>query len=221
MSSFRNAFLLTLLSVFFVYSHATTTFSFYVFACEWAGSVCKENSCGDDKGASTNFWNVHGLWPSDGSEDLNYCTDEKFDPTQITKLQDQLTQFWNGLYSSADAFHEHEWTKHGTCANMKQEKFFSTVLELAQKLDVYSALEKNGIVPGKTYSCSDFERAIKQEYGIESFSIASNDGYIGEIDMCVGTDLHPKDCPMKSKICSGQVHYPDFTDMRKPLLVQS
>lgn len=204
-------FLISILSI--ILAVQAGDFKFYVFACEWAGSVCDTQNCDQDQGASADFWNIHGLWPSDGSETLAYCTDEKFDPSQLSSLTDELASYWNGLYSSADSFHAHEWTKHGTCSNMTQEVFFSTVMKLAQNLAVYNALNNAGITPGSSYQCSDIADAIKKEFSVNSFSVQEDGGYLSAIQLCLDGSLNLIDCPAGSSddVCSGSVNYPDFS----------
>jgi len=189
----------------------STDFSFYVFACEWAGSVCQTNDCNQDEGVSTAFWNIHGLWPSDGSMGPNYCTEEKFDASQIKDLKEDLAKYWNGLYSSADAFHSHEWEKHGTCSKMTQHEFFSTVLKLAESLDIYNTFAKHGISPGQPVDCDKVAQVIQQEYGVESYALSiDNKGNLAALELCIDLDLKVRDCPTAQK-CSGNQNYPSFT----------
>jgi len=186
-----------------------TDFDFYVFASEWTGSVCSTNKCTNayDAGAATNFWNIHGLWPSDGSMNVNYCTDEKFDPTQIAGQKDLLATYWSGLYSSADSFHGHEWEKHGTCSGMDQATYFSTVVKLAKVFDIYSTLQRNGIIPGGVYDCAEVADIIKEEYGVNIITLNSASGYLTELYLCVDKQFRPRDCA-SGKICKGNVKYP-------------
>jgi len=201
-----------LVAIFLISIQAKSTdFSFYVYASEWAGSVCKTNDCNQDEGVSTTFWNIHGLWPSDGTMNPNYCTEEKFDATQIKDLKEDLAKYWNGLYSSADAFHAHEWEKHGTCSKMSQYDFFSAVLKVAESLDVYGTLVKHGVSPGKSVDCTEVAQIIQQEYGVQSFTLtADNKGNLASLELCVDLDFKVRDCP-KAQICKGSHNYPSFT----------
>jgi ribonuclease T2 len=186
-------------------------FDFYVFATEWTGSVCSTNSCTKeyDAGVAMNFWNIHGLWPSDGHMSVNYCSDEKFDPSQINSLKNDLAAYWSGLYSSADSFHGHEWEKHGTCSGMTQSDYFSTVMKLAKDLDVYGALQRHNILPGtQTYTCAQISNAIQQSFGVTNFALQATSGYITQLSLCITKDLKVENCPTQQKICSGTVKYP-------------
>jgi len=189
----------------------TKDFSFYVFTSEWAGSVCSTNSCVSphSKGVSKNFWNIHGLWPSDGKMGINFCSEEKFDIRQISHLKTDLASFWSGLYSSADSFHSHEWLKHGTCSRMSQADYFSTAMKIGKNVNVFSALQSNKIVPGGVYNCQDVANAIRQHLKINTFTLQSVNGYLTSLKLCVDKDLRLINCPSGS-ICSGRVQYPNL-----------
>ena len=208
----KLAILVGLLSIILAAQAQPSDFEFYVFACEWAGSVCETENCSDDEGASTQFWNIHGLWPSDGNEGLSYCSNEQFNPELLSDLSDQLAEYWSGLYSSANSFHSHEWSKHGTCSGMDQKTFFSTVLNLAQNLAIYNVLENAGITPGSSYECSEVANAITSQFSVDSFSIQADGGYLSAIQLCLDKNLNVIDCPSGSSddVCSGTVQYPQF-----------
>jgi len=205
-------FIFTTLFCLFLAHLQAADFSFFVFSSEWAGSVCESNNCNDDKGVSDTFWNIHGLWPSDGTINPNYCTEEKFDPSQLKNISDKLNKYWSGLYASQNTFHSHEWTKHGTCSRMTQNQYFSTVIKLAETLDIYSTLAKHGITPGASYDCNKITSVIKQEYGVEAFNVTLTGGNLSSIEMCVDLKLNPVDCPESTTptACHGNAKYPDF-----------
>jgi len=187
-------------------------FDFHVFASEWAGSICSINKCGkaDVEGASTTFWNIHGLWPSDGKMGVNYCSDEKFDPKRVANQKEDLRTYWSGLYSSADAFHGHEWEKHGTCAKMTQEEYFKTTTELAKELDIYSLLHRNGIIPGGSYDCDRIAGIIRKEFEVNTISLLTKNGYLTELYLCLTKDdFKPTNCA-SGRICKGMIKYPEF-----------
>jgi len=214
------------LTVFILLSLALVTlakpsvdFDFYAFASEWAGTTCSHEKCVSpyDSDASSTFWNIHGLWPSDGSDNPSYCTDEKFDPSAIASLKTELMEYWSGLYSSADDFHGHEWSKHGTCSNMNQLDFFSTVLQVAKSVDMYNVLSKNNITPGNSYTCEQIADVIRTTFGVNKFELSEKHGKIASYMLCVGKDLKMQDCP-NSNICSGQVEYPTFVPSKREFL---
>jgi len=187
-------------------------FSFYVFTSEWAGSICSTNTCNSphSKGVSKTFWNIHGLWPSDGKMGINYCSNEKFDLKKISHLKTDLASYWSGLYSSADSFHSHEWEKHGTCSKMSQADYFSTAIRIGKNINVYSILQRNNIVPGGVYSCQAVANALKQHLKVSTFTLQATGGYLTALKLCVGKNLQLQNCP-SGNICKGTIKYPHLT----------
>jgi len=139
---------------------------------------------------------------------VNYCSDEKFNPALISNQKEELATYWSGLYSSADAFHGHEWEKHGTCAKMTQPEYFHTVTQLAKGYDIYGALERNGITPGGVYECEQIASVIRKEFEVSIISLMSKNGYLTELYLCVSKDdFKPQNCA-SGKVCKGSVKYP-------------
>ena len=65
----------------------------------------------------------------------------------------------------------HEYEKHGLCVLQifgNELTYFSYVLQLRQKIDLYGALQSAGIVPDSQnpYQLSQIEDAIKKAYGV-------------------------------------------------------
>jgi len=199
---------LLLVFAFLCLSVCAQDFSFHVFASMWHPSICAlESSCyehGDQE-----FWNIHGLWPSDGKMGLGYCTGELFDPAQVQDQKADLTRYWNGMYSDDNAFHAHEWARHGTCSGMDIPTYFSNAVQLARNLDIYGTLKKGGIVPGSMYDCHKVLDAIATGYGISNFTVMSKNNYMTQIMLCVDTDLKVQDCA-SAPSCSGAWNYPSF-----------
>jgi len=77
----------------------------------------------------TSGWTLHGLWP----QWQESCTSEKFDPSQVSDLQDDLNKYWPSCSGSAESFWSHEWSKHGTCSKMSQHAYFSKALSLVKQ----------------------------------------------------------------------------------------
>lgn len=173
-----------------------SSYTSYVHAQEWGGSICTENSCSaSTSGAATRTtWNIHGLWPDGGTQN-EFCTNQAFNWGSFSStLQGQLEQFWSGLYSTESDFLSHEWTKHGTCWNWtlgdlsempstiqailkgtsssnSQSQFFELVLMIHAHYDTYSALSSQGITPSdtKAYMSSDIVAALDKAFGPKNY----------------------------------------------------
>jgi len=198
---------LVIVCLFFLGLAQAADFQFYVFASEWRGSVCSYNKC--NLNSASSFWNIHGLWPSDGSRGLSFCNDEKFNPNALSNLKSSLSQYWSSLYSDENSFHSHEWQKHGTCSGMSQQDYFGTTLQLALHLDVYGALASAGITPGQKVSCQSVANALTNKYQVNSFTISNQNGYLSQIELCLSKDLRVTECPRRN-VCNGSAQYANF-----------
>lgn len=108
----------------------------------------------------SNSWTIHGLWPDncDGTYDQDCDSSRAY--TNLTELiqtygnqslLDFMNTYWLSDSESAEAFWEHEWSKHGTCistlepscysnyqAGEEAVAFFQTVVNLFKSLDTYT-----------------------------------------------------------------------------------
>jgi hypothetical protein len=84
---------------------------------------------------------VHGLWPQrrDGTWPEFCDSSSELDVDEIEDLLPDLEKAWPSWSSDDETFWNHEWTRHGTCAEGivgHQHAFFQTVLRLHNKLNI-------------------------------------------------------------------------------------
>uniref|UniRef100_A0A3P9PGM2 Ribonuclease T2 n=1 Tax=Poecilia reticulata TaxID=8081 RepID=A0A3P9PGM2_POERE len=106
-----------------------------------------------------------------------------------------MKKVWPDLLSpSSFHFWKYEWSKHGTCAAEadslnSQHKYFSKALELYQKVDLNSMLQKANIIPSdEYYTFSDIEQAMENFY---AFVLKTT---LGQIEICFDADFTLHDC---------------------------
>jgi len=215
-----NKILLCLtVAVLFASAFATSSYTYYVFACEWAGSLCATQDCTNtyDAGLNVQNMNIHGLWPSvtSGTQPTN-CNGAAWNPSAINSTTTAaMVADWSGLYSDAAPFHQHEWQTHGTCWNNPNPKstdpindFFSQVILVAKTLDVYNALVKNGVTPNadQSYSTAQYTAAMKAAFNVDELTINcisdssdflgwSDKSYFNGFYMCLNLSYQPINCP--------------------------
>ena len=96
--------------------------------------------------ATTTYTTMHGMWPSrTGSDETSYpctCTTEKFDPSSFpASLTSDMNKYWLSLEGPNTPFWTHEWTKHGTCADLPtQAGFFNTTLAWRKLINAVTVL---------------------------------------------------------------------------------
>ncbi|CAO3620790.1 unnamed protein product [Cunninghamella echinulata] len=137
---------------------------------------------------------IHGLWNDfcdgtypaycDKSREFTNITDILIENHQYQLLQD-LNNVWPNSQGVVDEFWAHEWNKHGTCMNTleptcyKEETktdlaathqgmidYFQISMDLYKKYDLYKALKRHGMKPGRTYETARAQKAIQKEFGM-------------------------------------------------------
>lgn len=109
----------------------------------------------------------------------------------------------------------------GTCASPfinSELDFFQTTLDMQQETDLYGALSDAGITPSaeRKYDAQHMADAIEKAVGyapaIHCSAAKGVGSQVGEVWLCVGTDLKFMDCPPSIKsTCSGDIAYPPAT----------
>lgn len=187
----------------------------YVFESFWLGTICTFQPClsNQTSNISSTWWNIHGLWPGYQVGWPQYCNNNsQYDPTVIQPaLYQQMSTLWIGMNESNDMFHEHEWTKHGTCWNdqinfvnqsQKMNDFFTKVISIAQEFDFYQTLALYNITPSETpYTLSDINAALTEEWGSDTFTfdcLEDTDGnqYLLDLNICLDLNYNKAPCPV-------------------------
>jgi len=182
---------------------ANVLYSSYVIELQWAGSVCALSMCSEEytKGALSNVFNLHGLWPGDQANAPENCPGKSLNISTLPdELQGKLLEYWSGLNGTQQAFLNHEWTKHGTCWNpflgniekMPQQVrkivrsgrnygasslispiyFLDLAVSLASELNPWKVLKQAGIEPSQTlYSRDSILEALSKAYLVTSYSL--------------------------------------------------
>lgn len=133
--------------------------------------------------------NIHGLWlqngPAKSCAHPQSCLSTAFDVNSLSsQTKSDLTYHWVGVFNDSNSFHNHEWTKHGTCyenelinptknylrilqeeqvgADAYQDKYFRQAITLNQQHNAVQLLKNNGIVPSKStgYSLDNMNKAL-------------------------------------------------------------
>ena len=152
-----------------------------------------------------------GLWPS--RNDTSYpsnCNNNAFDPSQISDLLPEMQVRWPNLLtsSSPNSFWEHEWDKHGTCAQSdsklaSEHDFFAATLGLSETYELGSYLSSAGIVPSsdKYYTAAQMSSAIQSQIGVQPLIMCTHgDNMLGDdedlaaIALCVDKDVNLMHC---------------------------
>ena len=189
----------------------------YLLLCtEWAGTVCKEQKCSYAQGINKNYFNIHGLWPTQNKNPMSPANCAQ-GSVQVNKYiqsgtKQDLTRCWSGLYSSMDSFHTHEWTKHGSCWNSQPnqiDSYFKLAISLANRYNAYAFLAQAGIYPGKSYPLKNMLQALANGYKVNGFTLECSNGNLKTVRACFDKNNRIISCPQGQKTsCPQMVGYP-------------
>jgi ribonuclease T2 len=155
-------------------------------------------------GSSIGYFTLHGMWPSRyGTSYPCTCTSEAFNPAQISSITNQMNSFWPSLTGSgtSQTFWDHEWTKHGTCAQdvpllKGQFNYFNTTLGLRSRMDIMGALQSAGISPtgGSSFTAATLQKAFVNYFGVNAMLDCDNSNRVQQVSFCFTKQLNVVEC---------------------------
>ncbi|XP_072979851.1 extracellular ribonuclease LE-like [Typha angustifolia] len=217
---------LGLLALILAVECSAQDFDFFYFVLQWPGSYCdtKKSCCYPTTGKPAADFGIHGLWPNynDGSYPSNCDPGSPYDRSKIRDLLGRMQANWPTLAcpsGDGSTFWEHEWEKHGTCAEsvLDQHAYFQAALSFKNQVNLLQTLHNAGINPdGGFYSISSIKDAIKEGTGFTPFIECnvdeSRNSQLYQVYFCVdtsGTQL--MECPVfPNGRCSSSIEFPAF-----------
>jgi len=136
-------------------------FDFFSYVQQWAPPMClisnrkEPGSCAYNQAIVTG-WTTHGVWPDNFNEPPYpsncHVADYDFNITKIQPIVTQLLATWPNMVvgDSLSGFWQHEWQKHGTCAESVpaytgELNYFNQSLTLNKRFDLYNQMSKQGV----------------------------------------------------------------------------
>lgn len=184
---------------------SSSSFDYMLHVQQWAPGFGK---------AQDKFTTMHGMWPSrTGSSESTYpctCTQESFDPSKFpSSLTEDMDTYWPSLESANTPFWTHEWTKHGTCADLPtQMNFFNTTLAWRKLIDVVTTLKDAGITPGASYEAIKIDDAFTKAIGVTALlGCGRGDNSVQTFSFCLDHNAqHLIECDETVKSGGGSIN---------------
>jgi ribonuclease T2 len=167
----------------------------YVLAASWSPQFCKSHPGPDQAlqcGGNKFGFILHGLWPEGTSRDgLQWCKPVGVLPAALVRQTFCSTP--------SVKLQQHEWAKHGSCMTDDPARYFRSGATLFNALKWPDMNRLSRAQP----SLSSFTKAlVAANPGMreEMFVIITGQGgWLQEVKLCLGTDLHPRNCPRYMK----------------------
>ncbi|MEO0665560.1 MAG: ribonuclease T2 [Pseudomonadota bacterium] len=168
----------------------TGAFDYYVLALSWSPNWCARE--GDARGAEQCArdlgWSLHGLWPQYERGWPSFC------PTLARAPSRRMTAEMADIMGSG-GLAWHQWRKHGTCAGISAEEYFSQsrfAYEAVTRPEVLRKLDRQFQISAKVIEDAFLQSnpALKPDM----ITITCRDGYIQEARICLTKGLVPRVC---------------------------
>lgn len=167
-------------------------FDYYVLALSWSPNWCELE--GDRKNSEQcdpkhdYGWVMHGLWPQYEKGWPSYCnTSERNPPRSVTNGMVDI------MGSSGLAWYQ--WKKHGKCAGLSGEAYFTTARE------AFNAVEKPPVLRKVTATLVIPPKVIEEAFlasnptlSADQITITCKSNYIQEARICLTKSLEPRRC---------------------------
>jgi len=203
-------------------------YDLYTFSAFWLGTICPTQGCLKNETGliSPTFFNIHGLWPDYWNGYPSNCDNSSiFNSSLLTpQLSKLMDIYWVGVGQNSERFHDHEWSKHGTCWNdpagnvstaQKINDYFGTALAVSFKYNFYRTLAQGGIVPSTApYGMNQFNDVLSKAWGNGTFSFSckqyKGQQYIQELSLCLDLNYTIIPCPsyVKTNCKDVPTYYP-------------
>lgn len=177
-------------------------FDFFVLALSWSPSFCEAegdranpHQCGS--GRPFGFI-VHGLWPQFERGYPEFCSER---PARVDR---ELERDMLDIMPSR-ALVQHQWKKHGTCANLSQTDFFDTLRLAHQKIAIPEELRNTGAY--RMVSPADVSSAfLEANPGLDPGGIAvtCDRRRLREVRICLTRGLAYRSCPEVARRSCGR-----------------
>ncbi|GAB4819655.1 hypothetical protein N2152v2_006701 [Parachlorella kessleri] len=173
-------------------------FDLFLLVRQYSPGYCQTTKC-DRRAPPVSAFTLHGLWPEfdDGSFPQNCETTQ--DPGPPPPKSAEMHCKWESFKDPDPEFWDHEWVRHGTCAEPvlgNRPAYFNTTLDLDDKYDLDEAMAAAGITPSdsRTYAAKDVLNAVSDSFGAKPLLKCKSELLV-EIWMCLSLDLKPIPCP--------------------------
>jgi ribonuclease T2 len=150
----------------------------FILAASWQPAFCETNhrkaECASqtkDRFDATNF-SLHGLWPMREnycgvSEDLRAADKggSWHELPALTLSDASKAALDKAMPGTQSGLERHEWLKHGTCARMSADDYFSTAVRLVGELNGSAVRDLFASRIGKTLTSQEIKTAFDKSFG--------------------------------------------------------
>ena len=177
-------------------------FDYYLLSLSWSPSFCETSRGGGDSqlqcGSRPYSFVVHGLWPQYDKGFPESCQ------VPAPRLDRRIVESMLDLMPSRTLIY-HEWDAHGTCSGLSQRDYFDAIRKAHAAVTIPPQYVQPQ-VPLTVTPQEVIDDFVKANAALSSAGIDldCNRTRLREVRICLGRDLHFRDCTGNSNACRGE-----------------
>lgn len=169
-------------------------YDFFVLALSWSPSYCRaegEQANRHQCASGRDFgFVVHGLWPQFENGWPEYC-----DNPEPDRVPGALARQMLDIMPSIGLI-GHQWRKHGACAGLSQQDYFTLVRSAAARVTVPQHFQRPG--DARQVDPDAVEQAFidaNAELPANAIAVTCQDRLLREVRICMDKELEFRACP--------------------------
>lgn len=167
-------------------------FDYYVLALSWSPTYCAHEAKNPDEEPQCAprrryGFVVHGLWPQHEKGWPEFCGDPGW-------VEGETLNSVDGIIPSR-RLAVHQWRKHGTCSGLTAERYFATLLEARESVNIpeaFARIDRELTVAPKVVE----EAFLEANPGMiaNGVTVECRSGVLREVRICLDRELNPRAC---------------------------
>lgn len=168
-------------------------YDFLVLALSWSPSYCRAEGAGANRqqcaSGRDHAFVVHGLWPQFEDGWPEYC-----DHPEPDRVPEALARQMLDIMPSTGLV-GHQWRKHGACAGVSQQDYFTLLRAAAERVSVPRHFQRPG--DARHVDPHAVEAAFidaNADLPPDAIAVTCQDGLLREVRICMDKELQFRAC---------------------------
>lgn len=162
-----------------------------LFVQVWPREYCASAHCTVEPWPN---FTVHGVWPEYKNGSWPSWCARDFNVEEIEGIMAQLFGVWPSFSGDTIEFWQHEWNKHGSCANMSELEYFASALVWHKYFNLDAIAKPNTSMP-----YAQLNERVTRIVGAKPYFICRESGnWLAEVYVCMRRD-NPIDCDLTER----------------------
>ncbi|HKF46453.1 MAG TPA: ribonuclease T2 [Terracidiphilus sp.] len=172
-------------------------FDFYLFTLSWSPQFCASHKTNPECAGPGKSFVVHGLWPQWNNGQWPANCSKAVGPTSPEQYSDLMES----------SLLQHEWTKHGTCANLDADQYFSLMRAVRESVTIPRVLGTlNHQIAESPQQIKTAFVSANPKLKTEGIAIGCANGFLVDVEFCFDKSGKPISCPVVKDCRNGKIN---------------